>query len=924
MKLTKIVIHGFGKIVDLNCKFNPQMNVFWGLNEAGKSTLQQAILALLYGFYQGSRARPAETEERERYKPWQAERFGGTVCYRLDDGREFEIIRDFQTSDVPTRIIDPITGKDYTSALGTKRHGFIPAVREHLGMNKEVFLSTAFVRQAQVKQLQGRKPVIDEIVSLLDTGSVDLSAKSAIAILEKKIQEIGTEKARVRKLQQAQQRLAKLKNENSQLKIARQELHQAIIQKQKQEHELQNSRHKLMEYQYLVTVKKIEQLRTQLQKLQTAEQHLKTLDKKAEELKVYAKFPDEFRDTILKRTQNLQNLKEQFKNIAEEKKQCQEAVRRFQAELEKFTAFRSLAEQLPLDKFQQQSNHWKIVDQNYQNAQKDLAAEETRLTEQGLKKENLQCFQDLSPEMLVGIKQLESEIQQLETELVALQQRKAQTQANRGVVPLTQWSVLTGSLILSAGLLYLGIRGIFPSGILVGIATLICGNGIFFYWQRKWRKWRAELRQVETKIEQFEQRKIVKQDELRQQLKSYQVGSYQELLERKSWGETYLQKWEALQKVRDERDKIEFQLLKYLNIVGVKEITSEKLEEVESGFKEYLNLENEHNMQVQQLQRLQREMVQVNDQIEATESSLRQLYEKCGISAEELEAARAEYDKSFAQKRRWLNLQKELEKWVAEKEGILATKSRAELETELQEIEKQQKALLARRPELEGKQSSLELRRLEQIVIDLDRERETKEKQVERLAERIQTVMKPHRARAEIEEEIAEVEMEVRRLLQFRRALECARDTIKQVAETYHRDIAPHLNQAVSEGINHITRGRYREVRIDPTTLSLKLVLPETKTLEASEYLSLGTQEQLYLLLRIAIARLLSESGEKIPLILDDPFVHFDHLRLEQMLNFLTEISAEHQILIFSKEREILRWGEQLEKSGKATVFKLP
>ncbi|RKY74333.1 hypothetical protein DRQ00_11930, partial [candidate division KSB1 bacterium] len=174
------------------------------------------------------------------------------------------------------------------------------------------------------------------------------------------------------------------------------------------------------------------------------------------------------------------------------------------------------------------------------------------------------------------------------------------------------------------------------------------------------------------------------------------------------------------------------------------------------------------------------------------------------------------------------------------------------------------------------------------------------------------------------EEEIAEVEMEVRRLLQFRRALECARDTIKQVAETYHRDIAPHLNQAVSEGINHITQGRYREVRIDPTTLSLKLVLPETKTLEASEYLSLGTQEQLYLLLRIAIARLLSESGEKIPLILDDPFVHFDHLRLEQMLNFLTEISAEHQILIFSKEREILRWGEQLEKSGKATVFKLP
>ncbi len=51
MKLKKIEISGFGKLVNRSFEFGPGLNLIYGFNEAGKSTLQRSILAALYGFF---------------------------------------------------------------------------------------------------------------------------------------------------------------------------------------------------------------------------------------------------------------------------------------------------------------------------------------------------------------------------------------------------------------------------------------------------------------------------------------------------------------------------------------------------------------------------------------------------------------------------------------------------------------------------------------------------------------------------------------------------------------------------------------------------------------------------------------------------------------------------------------------------------
>lgn len=64
--------------------------------------------------------------------------------------------------------------------------------------------------------------------------------------------------------------------------------------------------------------------------------------------------------------------------------------------------------------------------------------------------------------------------------------------------------------------------------------------------------------------------------------------------------------------------------------------------------------------------------------------------------------------------------------------------------------------------------------------------------------------------------------------------------------------------------------------------------------------LSRGTQEQLAILTRLAFADLLLEDGAPISLILDDPLVYSDDVRLDVMTNMLQEASKRMQVILLT------------------------
>ena len=84
-----------------------------------------------------------------------------------------------------------------------------------------------------------------------------------------------------------------------------------------------------------------------------------------------------------------------------------------------------------------------------------------------------------------------------------------------------------------------------------------------------------------------------------------------------------------------------------------------------------------------------------------------------------------------------------------------------------------------------------------------------------------------------------------------------------------------------------------------------------------------GTRTLIYVLMRIGLAQHMSAIGEPVPLVLDDPFVDVDAVRLPRMLDFLLELSERMQVLIFTKDAEVAAWFEKSAASPRHQLHRM-
>jgi energy-coupling factor transporter ATP-binding protein EcfA2 len=82
-------------------------------------------------------------------------------------------------------------------------------------------------------------------------------------------------------------------------------------------------------------------------------------------------------------------------------------------------------------------------------------------------------------------------------------------------------------------------------------------------------------------------------------------------------------------------------------------------------------------------------------------------------------------------------------------------------------------------------------------------------------------------------------------------------------------------------------------------------IIRELQQTESFECLSVGTQEQIAVLTRLAFADMLAEQGQPAMVILDDALVYSDADRMERMFDLLTEAAHRSQVLIFTCRGEI-------------------
>lgn len=160
---------------------------------------------------------------------------------------------------------------------------------------------------------------------------------------------------------------------------------------------------------------------------------------------------------------------------------------------------------------------------------------------------------------------------------------------------------------------------------------------------------------------------------------------------------------------------------------------------------------------------------------------------------------------------------------------------------------------------------------------------------------------------AEAEEAYGRAEAELARLRRLDGTVETTEAFLAQARDGVHRDIAPGLKRSIERWLPQLTGERYDEAAVDPATLEVRVRSAGGPWRDAA-LLSQGTAEQIYLLLRVAMAEHLVTTAEPAPLLLDDPTVQTDHRRTQALLDLLHQLSRERQVVVFSQEDEVVSW----------------
>lgn len=121
--------------------------------------------------------------------------------------------------------------------------------------------------------------------------------------------------------------------------------------------------------------------------------------------------------------------------------------------------------------------------------------------------------------------------------------------------------------------------------------------------------------------------------------------------------------------------------------------------------------------------------------------------------------------------------------------------------------------------------------------------------------------------------------------------------------QSYEEESQPKMLTLASNYIERLTNGTYT---LDMWGLEEGLALLDKngKRLEVS-YWSSGLGDQVYLALRLALAKVFSYQVDALPIILDDILVRFDEERQQSALQLLAELGEEQQIWIFTCQQQV-------------------
>lgn len=214
MKINKLKINAYGKLKEKEVEFKDNINIIYGKNEAGKSTLLNFITNSFYGISKNKKGK--EMSDIERYTPWTGEEFSGKLEYELDNQEKFEVFREFKKKN-PKIFNEKM--EDISKEFNIDKNRGNEFFYEQTNVDESLFLSTILVNQQEVKlEKQEQNVLIQKIANLVGTGEDNVSFKRAIDRIDRRrLDEIGTERSREKPINIISKKIEELEKEKQDL-----------------------------------------------------------------------------------------------------------------------------------------------------------------------------------------------------------------------------------------------------------------------------------------------------------------------------------------------------------------------------------------------------------------------------------------------------------------------------------------------------------------------------------------------------------------------------------------------------------------------------------------------------------------------------------------------------------------------------------
>lgn len=235
MKINSLKINGFGKLKDKQVDLKDGINIIFGENESGKSSMLKFISGMLYGTSKNKNGK--EISDFDKYKPWETDNFSGKINYTLDNGESFEVYREFKKKNP---IIYNSNKENISSTFTIDKTKGMNFFAEQTGLDEETFYNTAITEQEGMKlSKSSQNSIIQKISNLVSSGDDNISYKKSIdKIVRNQNEEVGSERTSQRPINVVENKIRKLMEQKRNLEIYKDSIYDNSLEKEQLKMEL--------------------------------------------------------------------------------------------------------------------------------------------------------------------------------------------------------------------------------------------------------------------------------------------------------------------------------------------------------------------------------------------------------------------------------------------------------------------------------------------------------------------------------------------------------------------------------------------------------------------------------------------------------------------------------------------------------------